>query len=71
MSAFDWTKESLLVRGNGEAESFQLAAASLWGRGHALTREEAESWFGVYGERIRRASIAATGEAHWDMVGQK
>ena len=71
MSAFDWTKESLLVRGNGEWESFQLPAASSWGRGHGMTQEEAESWCGVCEERLRRASITVTGEAHWDMVGQK
>ena len=70
MSAFDWTRESLLVRGNGEGESFQLPAANSWGKGHALTQEEAESWFGVCEERLRRASIGATGEPHWDMVGQ-
>ena len=71
MSAFDWTKKSLLVHGNGGEESFQLPAASSWGRGHAMTQKEAELWFGVCEERLRRASIAATGEAHWDMVGQK
>ena len=27
MSAFDWTKESLLVRGNGEGESYHLPGA--------------------------------------------
>ena len=70
VSTFDWTRESLLVRGNGEGESFQLPAANFWGKGHAMTQEEAESWFGVCEERLRRASIGATGEPHWDMVGQ-
>ena len=58
-----------MVRGNGEGESFQLPAASSWGKGHAMSQEEAESWFGVCEERLRRASIGATGEPHWDMVG--
>ena len=64
VSAFDWTRESLLVRGNGEGESYHLPAASLWGKGHVMTQEEAESWFNVGEERLRRASIAVTGEAH-------
>ena len=71
MSAFDWTKESLLVRGNGEGESYHVPAASSWGKGHSMTQEEAESWCNVCEERLRRASIAAMREAHWDMVGQK
>ena len=70
MLAFDWTRESLLVHENGEGESYQLPAANSWGKGHALTREEAESWFGVCEERLRRASIGTTGEPHLDMVGQ-
>ena len=45
-------------------------AANSWGRGHALSLEEAESWFNVCEERLRRASVGATGEPHWDMVGQ-
>ena len=71
VSAFDWTKESLVVRGTGEGESFHLSAASSWGRGHAMTEEEAESWFNMCEERLRRASITATGGAHCDMVVQK
>ena len=59
------------MRGNGEGESFHLPAASSWGRCHAMTQEEAESWFNVCVERVRRASITATGEAHCDMVVQK
>ena len=60
-----------MVRGNGEGESYHVPAASSWGKGHAMTQEEPESWFNVCEERLRRASIAATGEAHWDMVWQK
>ena len=37
VSAFDWAKGSLLVRGNGEGESFQLPAADSWGKGHAMS----------------------------------
>ena len=60
-----------MVRGNRECESYQLPAASSWGEGHAITQEEAESWFNVCEARLRRVSIAATWEAHWDLVGQK
>ena len=43
MSCYDWTKESLLVRGGGEGELFGLEAAHEWGRGHTLSLEETES----------------------------
>ena len=59
-----------MVRDGGLGESYQLPAAIKWGRGHALTLQEAESWINVCGERMRWASIAATEEAHWDDVGQ-
>ena len=36
-----------------------------------MTQEEAVSWFNVCEERLRKASIAATAEAHWDMVEHK
>ena len=70
MSTFDWTKQTLLVCDGRLGESYQLPAVSDWGRGHALTLEEAESSMNVCGERIRRASIAVTGGAHWDDVVQ-
>ena len=53
VSTFDWTKESLLVRDGGLGEWYQLPAASDWGKGHALTLEEAELWINVCGERMR------------------
>ena len=70
MAAFDWTRDSLLVRDGRLCESSQLPAASVWGRGHALTLEEAKSWINVYSERLRRASIAVTGEDLWHDMGQ-
>ena len=45
-------------------KKYHLPAASSWGKGHAMTQEEAESWFNVCEERLRSTSIAATGEAH-------
>ena len=55
VSCYDWAKESLLVRGGGEGESFGIVAACEWGGGRSLSLEEAESWMNVCAERLQRA----------------
>ena len=56
-----WTKESLLVRGGGEGESFGLVAVRELGGGRTLSFEETESWMIVCAERLRRACHVNTG----------
>ena len=70
VSCYDWAKESLLVRGGGESESFGVVAAREWGGGHTLSLEEAESWMNMCAERLSRACDVNTGEGVGENVVQ-
>ena len=70
VSCYDCTKESLLVPGSGESESFGLVAGCEWGGGPTLSLEETESWINVCAGRLRRACHAETGEGVQKEVAQ-
>ena len=70
VSCYDWAKESLLVRGGGEGESFGVVAVHDWGGRRTLSIEEAESWMNVCAERLKRACHVNTGEGVGEDVAQ-